>query len=112
MGHIISFSGLQVDPEKIQSIASWPLPSSLKEVRGFLGLTGYYRRFVKGYAQLATPLTSLLKKDSFVWSDSVSTAFFDLKRALSSVLVLALLDFSKVFSVETDASGIGIGEVS
>ncbi|OIT35255.1 putative mitochondrial protein, partial [Nicotiana attenuata] len=111
LGHILSSDGLQVDPEKIAAIICWPYPSSVKDVRGFLGLTGYYRSFVKGYAQLASPLTDLLKKDSFLWSDMASAAFLKLKKALSSVPVLSLPDFSKVFTVETDASSIGIGAV-
>ncbi|KAF3666057.1 hypothetical protein T459_07651 [Capsicum annuum] len=111
LGHIISSIGLQVDLEKIRAIESWPCPILLKEVRGFLGLTGYYRRFVKGYTQLASPLTDLLKKDSFVWSDTSSAAFITLKQALSSVPVLALSNFAKMFSVETDASGTGISAV-
>lgn len=110
LGHILSSKSLQVDPEKITAILSWPLPTSVKDVRGFLGLTRYYHPFVKGYAQLASPLTDLLKKDS-LWSDVASAAFLQLKKALSSVPVLALPDFSKVFTVETDASGTGIGAV-
>ncbi|KAH0784702.1 hypothetical protein KY290_004300 [Solanum tuberosum] len=111
LGHILSEIGLQVDPEKITAIVSWPLPSSVKDVHAFLGLTGYYRRFVKGYAQLALPLTDLLKKDSFVWFDKASVAFAKLKEALGSIPVLFLPDFSKDFVVETDASGTGIGAV-
>lgn len=76
-----------------------------------MGLTGYYRRFVKSYAQLASPLIYLLKKDSFIWSDEALLAFTKLKQALSSITVLSLPNFSKVFTVETDASGSGIGAV-
>lgn len=78
-GHILSYKGLHVDPKKITAILSWPLPTSLKEVQVFLGLTGYYRHFVKG-AQLASPLTDLLKKDSFIWTELTSAAFFNLNR--------------------------------
>nr|XP_016471173.1 PREDICTED: uncharacterized mitochondrial protein AtMg00860-like [Nicotiana tabacum] len=75
LGHIISSKGLQVDSAKIQAIESSPPPSSVKDVRDFLGLTGYYRRFVKSYAQLASLLTDILKKDAFKWSDLESKAF-------------------------------------
>nr|XP_016441856.1 PREDICTED: uncharacterized mitochondrial protein AtMg00860-like [Nicotiana tabacum] len=111
LGHIISADGLQVDLTKIKEIDSWTLHTSVKDVRGFLGLTGYYRHFVKGYALLASPLTDLLKKDAFKWSDLETKTFTQLKQALSIVRVLRLPNFAKHFSIETNASGCDIGSV-
>lgn len=66
---------MEVDPEKIRSIKQWPVPTNVREVRGFLGLTGYYRRFVQHYGSIATPLTQLLKLGSFKWNQKAQAAF-------------------------------------
>ena len=109
---MISAAGLSTDPAKVQAVADWPVPSNIRELRGFLGLAGYYRKFVKHFGILAKPLTKLLKKDQlFVWTPAHAEAFELLKAALCSAPVLALPDFTKPFHIETDASGSGIGVV-
>lgn len=88
---------------------NWPPPTNVKQLCEFLGLTGYYHRFVKNYSIIAAPLTKLLKNDSFVWSEPAMKSFTDLKTAMSSALVLRLPDFTIPFLIETDASDFGIG---
>ncbi|XP_058741863.1 uncharacterized protein LOC131614269 [Vicia villosa] len=111
LGHVISVGGVAPDPEKVKAILDWPLPRSLTTLRGFLGLTGFYRRFVKNYATLAAPLTDLLRSTKFQWSTEASLAFTSLKHKMTDMPVLALPNFKKTFIVETDASGVSIGAV-
>ena len=86
----------------------WPPPANLKQLRGFLGLTGYYRKFIRGYAQIALPLTDQLRKENFGWTDAATSAFNTLKTAMVNALILAAPDFSLSFVVETDAFGHGL----
>ncbi|XP_058766771.1 uncharacterized protein LOC131640391 [Vicia villosa] len=111
LGHVISVGGVAPDPEKVQAMLDWPTPCSLTSLRGFLGLTGFYRRFVKHYATLAAPLTDLLRSSKFTWSTEAAEAFTELKTKMTDMPVLALPDFTKKFIVETDASGVAIGAV-
>jgi len=100
---------VETDPKKSEVIANWSVPKTQKDVRSFLGLTGYYRRFIKGYAVVSRPLTDLLKKDGFWWHPEAEQAFQALKIALITAPVLTLPDFEKPFIVEANASIYGIG---
>nr|GMC94616.1 uncharacterized protein LOC109166012 [Ipomoea batatas] len=111
LGHIISEKGLQTDPAKLSAVASWTKPTNIKELRGFLGLTGYYRRFIKSYGTISRPLTNMLKKDAFKWSVESEVAFEELKQALCTAPVLTLPNFNKEFVVEADACYKGMGAV-
>jgi hypothetical protein len=108
---LVGKDGVRVDPKKIEAMKYWPHPKTLKSLRGFLGLTRYYRKLVKNYGKIAAPLTALLKNNSFTWTPATAQAFHTLQMAMCTTLVLALPDFTKTFMLECDASRKGIGVV-
>jgi hypothetical protein len=111
LSHIISASGVAMDSAKVQAVADWPVPRSAQVVCGFLSLAGYYRKFIKEFGSITTPLTALLRKEGFSWSTEAEAAFTALKTAVTTVPILALPNFDQPFVVECDASTHGFGAV-
>src|SRR3954467_14490175 len=110
LGHIVSGDGVAVDPAKVLAVTEWESPKSVKEVRSFLGLAGYYRRFIENFSKVAKPMTELLKKDKkFAWSEGCELSFQKLKKRLVTAPVLCLPDLEKDFQVYCDASHHGLG---
>nr|GEY65778.1 putative reverse transcriptase domain-containing protein [Tanacetum cinerariifolium] len=107
--HIVSAEGITMDPAKVEAITKWPIPTSVTEVRSFLGLAGYYRRFVEGFSRLALPLTKLMRKgEKFVWNEEREKSFEELKPRLVSAPVLTLPSGSGGFQICSDASKKGL----
>ncbi|WVZ87490.1 hypothetical protein U9M48_034121 [Paspalum notatum var. saurae] len=104
LGHTISEAGVAMDSAKVQAIHDWPELRSARAVRGFLGLAGYYRKFIHNYGSIAAPFAALLKKEGFAWGPEAASAFLALKKAVTSAPVLAMPNFDKPFIVECDAS--------
>ena len=112
LGHIVSEEGVVVDPTKIEAIINWKQPKTVTEIRSFLGLAGYYRRFVEAFARLAGPLTALTRKDhKFVWNERCEQSFQELKRRLTTAPVLTIPQGTEGFEIYCDASKQGLGAV-
>ena len=111
LGHVISSRGVAMDVDKVAAVAAWPTPRSARGLRGFLGLAGYYRKFIRDFGLIAAPLTRLLWRDAFIWDDDATTTFEALKKALTTEPVLQMPNFTTVFVVDCDASGAGFGAV-
>ena len=112
LGHTISSESISVDPSKVQEVMDWKPPTSVHQIRSFLGLVGYYRRFIPDFSRIAKPMTELLKKDvKFKWDAKCDEAFHTLRAHLTTAPVLAQPDNSKSYDVYCDASGTGLGYV-
>jgi len=106
LGHVISAQGIAVDPTKIETMVKWESPQTMTEVRSFLGLAGYYRRFVEGFSKMVSQLTR--KDQLFSWTDECEVCFEDMKRRLTIAPILAIPDTTKMFEVYCDASYQGL----
>ena len=112
LGHVVSTEGLRPNPRLLESIREIPPHSTVTEVRSFLGLVGYYRRFIKGFSDIARPLNSLLEKDrEFKWTNECQSSFVNLKEKLINDPIVAYPDFQLPFKLYTDASNVGLGAV-
>jgi hypothetical protein len=110
LGHVILMRGIFVDPSKVQDVLSWNAPTNIGDIRSFLGLAGYYRRFSEGFSKISKPITELLEKDKkFEWTPSCEASFQELKKRLMTASILVMADMEKPFSIYCDASSQGLG---
>jgi hypothetical protein len=110
LGNIISKGGISVDPSKVKDVLSWKTPQNILDIRYFLGLAGYYRRFIEGFSKISKPMMELLAKgNTFEWTPRRETSFQELKKRLTMAPVLTMPNMEKLFSIYYDASGQGLG---
>jgi hypothetical protein len=110
LGHVISTGGVSVNPTKVKDVLNWMPPMNASEIRSFLGLAGYYRRFIKDFSKIANPVMKLLEKNTtFEWTAECQANFEELRKHLTSAPVLVLLDLTKKFDIYCDASHRGLG---
>lgn len=113
VGHLVTAGGgVDPDPSKVECVANFPVPHSIKDVRSFLGLTSYYRRFIKDYARISYPLRQILQDNQkFTWTEDMQHSFDELRQRLTTAPVLTCPDFNQPFVLQTDASIKGLGAV-
>ena len=112
LGFEVSKEGIHASPKKVKAVLDWPQPQSVHDVRSFLGLASYYRKFIKGFSQLAKPMTDLTRdKVTWRWGDAEANRFKALKVAMATAPILCLPDFDKQFVVTTDASDVAVGAI-
>ena len=118
LGHIVSSNGIEMDPRKVEAVKNWTVPKTVTDVRSFLGFTNHYRRFIKGYANVARPLNLLVSGDNtnhkralIKWTEECQIAFDKLKELCTNTPILAYANYKKPFQLQTDASDLGLGAV-
>jgi hypothetical protein len=112
LGHVVSLEGITVNPGKVKEVLEWKPPMTVSEVRSFLGLAGYYHRFIPNFSKIVKSITELFKKgNKYLWSEACDEAFKHLKKLLTTSPVLGRPDTTKPFDVYCDASGTGLGGV-
>ena len=108
---VVTTEGVSVDPKKVNSMVEWPIPKSVHDVHNFHGIATFYRRFIRGFSTIVAPITDCIRKETYEWTKAADRAFLEIKERMTQAAILRLPNFSKLFEVACDASGVGIGGV-